>query len=36
MPPDSSGYLIAAYVVVGVSYLGYAILLLRQAGKAKR
>lgn len=35
MPPDSSGYLIAAYVVVAVSYVGYAIVLLRRAGKVK-
>jgi hypothetical protein len=26
--PDNSGYMIAAYVVVGVSYLVYALSLL--------
>lgn len=27
MPPDNSGYLTAAYVVVGVTYLVYAVAL---------
>ncbi len=37
MPPDSnSGYLTAAYVVAGVLYLLYAIVLIRRAAKAKR
>jgi hypothetical protein len=37
MPPDSNaGYLTAAYAVAGIAYLVYAIMLFRQAGKAKR
>jgi hypothetical protein len=31
MPPDNSGYMIAAYVVAGVVYLGYAWSLWRRA-----
>ncbi len=35
MPPDSSGYLIAAYVVVAVAYLGYAVSLLLKARRQR-
>ena len=31
MPPDNAGYMIAAYVVAGVVYLGYAWSLWRRA-----
>jgi hypothetical protein len=32
----NSGYLTAAYAVAGVIYLGYAIALVRWAGKLRR
>lgn len=31
MPPDNGQYLVAAYVVAGVVYVGYTIWLIRQA-----
>jgi len=33
MPPDNGSYMIAAYIVVGVIYLGYAISLAVRAGR---
>jgi hypothetical protein len=32
--PENGGYLLAAYVVAGVIYLGYVVSLWRRAGKA--
>jgi hypothetical protein len=31
MPPDNGPYLIAAYIVAGVIYLGYAVKLISEA-----
>ena len=31
MPPDNAGYMVAAYIVAGVVYLGYAVSLWRRA-----
>ena len=33
MPPENTGYMIAAYVVAGVVYLGYAWSLWGRAGR---
>lgn len=35
MPPDNSGYMVAAYVVAGVIYLLYTISLVLRARKVK-
>lgn len=32
MPPENAGYMIAAYVVAGVVYLGYAWSLWKRSG----
>ncbi len=36
MPPENGGFMIAAYVVVGVIYLGYAVSLVLRARKEGR
>jgi CcmD family protein len=36
MPPDNAGYFHAAYAVVGVLYLGYALLLVRRRAAVRR
>jgi hypothetical protein len=33
MPPDNGQYLLAAYLVAGVVYLGYALWLVRRGGR---
>jgi hypothetical protein len=33
MQPDNGGYMVAAYIVVGVIYLGYALSLVVRARK---
>jgi hypothetical protein len=30
MPPDNGSYMVAAYVVLGVLYVGYSLWLLRR------
>lgn len=35
-PPDNGGYMVAAYVIVAVLVLGYAVSLIRRARKALR
>ena len=35
-PPDNGGYMITAYLIVGVVILGYALSLLRRARTALR
>jgi hypothetical protein len=35
MPPDNSGYMVAAYVVAGVIYVAYTISLVLRAKKVK-
>ena len=35
MPPDNGQYLIAAYIVAGGIYLGYAVSLILRASKLK-
>jgi hypothetical protein len=35
MPPDNSGYLAAAYIVAGVIYLSYAVLLAVRARRGR-
>jgi hypothetical protein len=34
MPPENSGYMVAAYVVTAVVLVGYAVLLVRRARRA--
>lgn len=34
MPPENSGYMIAAYLVTAVVLVGYAVSLIRRARKA--
>ena len=34
MPPDNTGYMVAAYVVTAVILVGYAVGLWRRANKA--
>jgi hypothetical protein len=34
MPPDNGGYMVAAYVVAGVVYLGYVVSLFVRARRA--
>jgi CcmD family protein len=34
--PDNGGYMVAAYVIVAVLVLGYAVSLVRRARKALR
>ncbi|MGZ8377678.1 MAG: hypothetical protein ACXWZS_05355 [Gemmatirosa sp.] len=36
MPPDNAVYYHVAYVVVGVMYLGYAVLLGRRRARVRR
>ena len=33
-PPDNSGYMIAAYIIVSVLVVGYALSLVRRVKKA--
>ena len=35
-PPDNGGYMVAAYLIVAVLVLGYAVSLIRRARKALR
>lgn len=35
-PPDNGGYMVAAYLIVAVLVLGYAVSLVRRAMKALR
>lgn len=34
MPPENGGYMVAAYVVTAVILVGYAVMLVRRAGRA--
>ena len=34
MPPENSGYMVAAYIVTAVVLVGYAVLLMRRARRA--
>ena len=36
MPPDNGSYLVAAYILSGVIYLGYAVSLVVRAREARR
>ncbi len=36
MTPDNSGFMIAAYVILGVLYLGYTVWVLRQGMDGRR
>jgi hypothetical protein len=36
MPPENTGYMIAAYVVAGLVYAGYAWSLWRRADRERR
>jgi hypothetical protein len=34
MPPDNSGYMVAAYVLTALILVGYAVMLWRRARRA--
>lgn len=34
MPPENSGYMVAAYLITAVVLIGYAVLLVRRARRA--
>jgi hypothetical protein len=36
MPPDNASFFEAAYAVVAVMYLGYAVLLMRRRARVRR
>jgi len=36
MTPDNSGFMVAAYVALGVLYLGYALWVLRKGRDGSR
>jgi hypothetical protein len=36
MPPDNAVYYHAAYAVIGVLYVGYALLLVRRRARVRR
>jgi hypothetical protein len=36
VPPDNAGFFQAAYVVVAVMYLGYAVLLVRRRARVRK
>jgi hypothetical protein len=36
MPPDNGSYLVAAYALTALVYVGYALLLMRRRARARR
>jgi hypothetical protein len=36
MPPDNGHYLVAAYIVAGVIYLGYTVSLMVRGSRARK
>ena len=36
MPPDNGAYLVAAYALTAVVYVGYALLLVRRRARVRR